>query len=122
VNAAYAVVGWPSGLVTTTSTVPGACGGATAVSWPEFTKLTSADAVPPNVTVGVLTKPLPLIVTVTPPTVVSVLGESGAVMVGPLAVSVRFVALYVVVNARPLPKESDSASVPLRDEYVMTEY
>jgi len=72
----------PPGLVTVTSTVPNACPG-------EVTEIVSAETVRmvayvvPNWTAEVPRKPLPLIVTVSPPAVDPLVGEI-PVTVGPI--------------------------------------
>jgi hypothetical protein len=69
VNAPAAVDDWPSPFVTVTSRAPAECAGATAVSTEGLIQVTLVAAVPPNVTVAVLAKLLPVIVTIVPPVV-----------------------------------------------------
>ena len=57
----------PSGLATTTSTLPALRAGAVAVSDPEPLTLTALAAAVPNVTVAPETNPEPVIVTTVPP-------------------------------------------------------
>lgn len=64
-----------SAFVTTTETLPAACAGAVAVIDVELTTTTFVAAVPPMVTVGVPTKPVPVIVTAVPPASGAVAGE-----------------------------------------------
>src|SRR5437667_12836177 len=65
---------WPSGLVTVTSTVPSACGGAVAVMEVLWT-VTLVAGVPPNVTVAFGTKLAPVMVTMVPPALGPELGR-----------------------------------------------
>ncbi len=58
---------WPSRLVTTTSTAPGACAAVTAVIEVALTTVTLVAATPPIVTVAPVVKPVPVSVTAVPP-------------------------------------------------------
>lgn len=58
---------WPSGFVTTTSAAPAAWAGVIAVIDVALTTATFAAAVPPIDTVAPVAKPLPVIVTPSPP-------------------------------------------------------
>ena len=57
----------PAGVVTTTSTAPGACAGVVAVIVVSFTTVTPVAGVPPRVTPVVPVKPVPVMVTAVPP-------------------------------------------------------
>ena len=85
-----------SGFVTTTETTPFAWAGAVAMIDVLLENATPVAGVPPIVTVGTAEKPVPVIVTLTPPAVVAVFGETlvtvgaGAAYVKPFAnVTVR---------------------------------
>lgn len=56
-----------SGLTSSTSTVPAACGGVSQVTSESLTKVTFAAAEPPKFTAGVASKPDPVTVTGVPP-------------------------------------------------------
>ena len=58
---------WPSRLVTTTFTAPGACAAVTAVIEVALTTFTLVAATPPIVTVAPVVKSLPVRVTAVPP-------------------------------------------------------
>ena len=62
-------------FVTTTSTTPAACAGVVAVIEVELTTITLVAEVPLNVTVAPDKKPVPVIVTESPPKVVPVEGD-----------------------------------------------
>jgi hypothetical protein len=70
----------PSGLVTTTSSAPAGIDGVTAVSTEPPTTFTVGEATPPNVTDAPGWKLLPMTVTVVPPAVGPVDGESREVV------------------------------------------
>lgn len=59
----------PPGLITTTFTVPALSAGVTAVNWVELTKVTEVPARPPNCTVATDWKAVPFMVTLVPPAV-----------------------------------------------------
>src|ERR1043166_9594008 len=74
VNACASVADWPSVLVTTTSTLPAACAGDVAVIEGAVPATTVAET-PPNFPVGLLRKPVPLIVTTVPPPMPPLVGR-----------------------------------------------
>jgi hypothetical protein len=69
--------------VTVTVAAPAACAGVVAVIVVAFTTVTPVAAVPPNVTVAPLTKPVPLIVTLVPPAVGPLVGAIPLTVGGP---------------------------------------
>jgi hypothetical protein len=83
-NAAFSVLLWVFGLVTTTSTIPLPPGVVTLIEFAVL--LLTVAGTPPNVTVRPETKLIPVIVTVSPPLGEPVLGETkfilGAVETG----------------------------------------
>src|SRR5579871_6020440 len=66
----------PSELVTVTLTTPAACAGVTAVILVLLTTVTLVAGVLPKVTVAPDSKPVPLSVTVVPPAVEPLVGET----------------------------------------------
>ena len=71
----------PEGSARSTSTVPAACAGASAVSCVEEVKVTDVAGVVPKLTVVAAVKLVPVIVTVLPPLVGPAFGAT-AVIVG----------------------------------------
>ncbi len=67
---------WVSGLVTVTSTGPGAWAGVVTVMVVALTTVTPVAAMPPKVTVAPLTKFVPVIVTTVPPVSGPLFGET----------------------------------------------
>ena len=61
-------------MVTTTLTAPAACAAVVAVIDVPFTTTTPVAAVPPNLTVAPVRKPVPVMVTGVPPAVVPEVG------------------------------------------------
>ena len=72
---AFAFVADPVGPDTTTSTTPTACTGDTAITLVAVFDVMDAD-VPPNVTLDVLTRFVPVMVTVVPPPLPLVAGDT----------------------------------------------
>ena len=68
-------VSLPFALLTTTSTVPAAWAGVTAVNVLAFTNVTEVAGVPPRVTAVLAVKSLPVRVTLSPPNGLPLLGE-----------------------------------------------
>ena len=91
----------PSGLITTTSSVPAGIEGVTALSTEPPTTFTVGEATPPNVTDAPGWKLLPMTVTVVPPAVGPVDGESREV-VGAATAGVEAGVVGVVAPPEPL--------------------
>lgn len=72
----------PFGLVTLMSTVPAACAGATAVIDVALFTVNDVAAVPPNETAVVPVKFVPVMVTLVPPRVVPLVGETEVIAGG----------------------------------------
>ena len=66
----------PPGVITSTVTAPATRTGVTAVIWVALTTVNDVALIPPNVTPVAPVKFVPFIVTVTPPDVVPLVGES----------------------------------------------
>ena len=73
---AFLVAVCVSGFVTTTFELPASLLGVTVVSSVELTKTTEVASVVPNLTVAPDTKLVPVMVTVVPPKVVPLVGET----------------------------------------------
>lgn len=65
--ASVAITVPPAGVISTTSTAPAVTAGATTVTDDPFTTVSDVPATPPNVTVDVLVKFVPVMVTLDPP-------------------------------------------------------
>jgi hypothetical protein len=76
----------PPGVVTRTSTAPAACGGVTAVIEVRLVTVKLAAAVPPNVTAITPVKFLPAMMTLVPPAVGPLFGETEATVGAPMKV------------------------------------
>jgi hypothetical protein len=83
VNPLVSVPDCPSGLVTTTLTVPAECAGVVAVMDEPLTTVTPVAAIPPIETVAPETNPDPVIVTDVPPTVDPEAGDMPLTVGGP---------------------------------------
>src|SRR5579862_5152313 len=88
VKAPVNVANWPSGFVTTTLTVP-APAGAFASSVVLLRTVTPVAETPPNLTVAVGEKLVPVMVTVLPPPVAPVFGVAAEIVGAGLAVYVN---------------------------------
>lgn len=103
-----------SGLTSSTSTVPAACGGVSQVTSESLTNVTFEAAAPPKLTEGVASKPEPVTVTGVPPDTSPEPGETELIvgMESPL----RMLLLFCGVSCRTPRSRSFCREIPTKVE------